>query len=40
MRQVMKVKISRRVGIASKDAREALLLGALGNSLIIEARNA
>jgi hypothetical protein len=39
MRHVMKAKISRRVGITSKVAREALSLGALGKSLIIESRN-
>jgi hypothetical protein len=37
---VMKAEISRRVGSASKDEREALSLGALGKALIIESRNA
>jgi hypothetical protein len=40
MRHVMKAKMSRRVGMASKTARDALLLGALGKSLMMESRNA
>ena len=40
MRHVTKAKITRRVGITSKASREALLLGALGKTLIIESRNA
>jgi hypothetical protein len=40
IRQLTKAKITPRVGRAAKDSRDALSLGALGKSLIMESRNA